>query len=192
MPKGKPKATPKVDPKRKMPRAERALVNAKERKARMDARAEKRAVGNAHVPSAETRAAVASMKATFLSHELIALQLAIDKKTLEKHYRVELDTAAERANASVVSNLYSHTKKSPVACFYWLQNRAPDQWQDKRNANAPGAGGLSLSDLVLASMGKHPLVNGTTAAAPANGNANGHDVPKVNGHAKPNGTNGHG
>lgn len=174
-----------------VPKEQQRAEQTAARNERMQARAEAR-VAQEHVPTQETRSAVSAMAATFLSQQLISLQLGIDPKTLRKHYQLELDTAIERANATVVARLHSHTTKSPVACFYWLQNRAPDQWQDKRNAGAgAGAGGLSLADLVLASMGKHPLVNGTTAAAPANGNGRPPEPQHVNG-AKPNGTNGHG
>lgn len=137
------------------------------------------------VPTQEQRAAVAAMTATFCSHKLIATQLAIDEKTLRKHFAVELDTAVDRATATVVGRLYEHTKKYPLACFFWLQNRDAENWQDKRNLNLKHEAGGSFADIVARSFGL-PV----PAPAPA---SNGHDKPATNGHAKPNGhSNGHG
>ncbi len=119
-----------------------------------------------HKPTPEQRAAVAAGAATFLSHDLIALQLGISKPTLEKHYRVELDTAVERANATVVSRLHGHTVKHPVACFFWLQNRDADRWKHanvlKHQHDASGKLS-SLADLVMQSY-QQPA---PAAAAPA-------------------------
>lgn len=109
-----------------------------------------------HRPTQETRAAVASAAATFLTQDLIALQLGIDVKTLRRHYRLELDTATERANATVVSRLFGHTSKSPVACFYWLQNRDQERWKHTGQLNHKHEAVGSLADLVLASYGKKP------------------------------------
>ncbi len=107
-----------------------------------------------HFPTPETRAAVAAGAATFLSHDLIALQLGISKPTLERNYRIELDTAVERANATVVSRLHGHTTKHPVACFFWLQNRDSDRWKHAnvlRHQHDAGGKLASLADLVLQS-----------------------------------------
>lgn len=132
------------------------------------------------VPTQQQRAAVSAGVATFLSLELIAAQLGMARATLEKHFTVEIATARERANGTVVGRLYEHTKKSPVSCFYWLQNRDPDNWQDKRNLNHKLEAGSSFAEIVQRSIG-------LPAPEP-----NGHDKPATNGHAKPNGSNGHG
>lgn len=126
-----------------------------------------------HEPTNESRAAVAAMAATFLSQDLMAIQLGIDKRTLLKYYRSEIDTAIERANATVVSRLHGHTAKHPVACFFWLQNRDADHWKHanvlKHQHDATGKMG-SLADLVMASY-RQPAAPGDPAkpAAPPTG-----------------------
>lgn len=135
----------------------------------------------AFVPTQTQRAQVSAAVATFLPQEMIAKMLGIALSTLRKYFATEIETAGAHANSTVVGRLYEHTKKSPVACFYWLQNRAADEWQDKRNLNMKHEAVGSLADLVMGSY----KVHAPQAPKPA---TNGH-VPATNGHAK---TNGHG
>ncbi len=114
--------------------------------------------GVAHVATPERRAAVSAATATFMTQELIAQQMGITVKTLRKHYRIELDTALQRANATVVGRLYEMTKKSAVACFFWLQNRDSKNWKNvnRLDVKAEAPPGGSFATMVLMSVGKMP------------------------------------
>lgn len=96
-----------------------------------------------HAPTPEKRAAVAAMAATFISHELMAVQLGISARSLRRHYRIEIDTAMERATATVVSRLHEQTKKHPVAAFFWLTNRDPTRWKNASKVEVTGLNGLA-------------------------------------------------
>jgi hypothetical protein len=84
-------------------------------------------------PTEADRNTVRSMAATGFTHEAIAKCLGtkgVDEKTLRKHFRTELDTAAERANAAVANRAYQMavTGDPPAATFFWLKCRA--RWQE--------------------------------------------------------------
>ena len=58
----------------------------------------------------------------------IAGVLAIDPKTLRKHYRGELDHGHVKANAKVAENLYRKAtgdgREAVIAAIFWLKTRA--------------------------------------------------------------------
>jgi hypothetical protein len=60
--------------------------------------------------------------------EGIARVLAVDPKTLRKHYREELDHGHTKANARVAENLYRKAtgdgREAVVAAIFWLKTRA--------------------------------------------------------------------
>lgn len=85
------------------------------------------------MPSEADRNTVRSMAATGFTHEAIARCLGtrgVDEKTLRKNFRIELDTAAERANAAVANRAYQMAVAGdpPAATFFWLKCRA--RWQE--------------------------------------------------------------
>ena len=59
-----------------------------------------------HVPSQKDRLAVEGMARYGAPQAHIAVVIGIDEKTLRKHYREELDTAAIKANAKVAQSHY--------------------------------------------------------------------------------------
>ena len=59
-----------------------------------------------HEPTDKTRAEVEALKSFGVPQEDIAGYIGIDRKTLAKHYREELDTAQTKANATVARFLY--------------------------------------------------------------------------------------
>jgi len=59
-----------------------------------------------HQPNDKTRAEVEALKSFGVPQEDIAGYIGIDRKTLAKHYRDELDTAQTKANATVARFLY--------------------------------------------------------------------------------------
>ena len=54
--------------------------------------------------------------------------IAVDAKTLRKHYRPELDHGHTKANARVAENLYCRAtgegREAVVAAIFWLKTRA--------------------------------------------------------------------
>ncbi len=60
----------------------------------------------AHAPTDEQRAAVAALCSFGVTHKEIAKYIGIDDKTLQKHYRPELDTAHLARNKKVGEFLY--------------------------------------------------------------------------------------
>ena len=77
-------------------------------------------------PTADERALVEQMSSVGIPQESICLVIrdGIDDKTLRKHFRRELDTAAIRANAAVAGALYkSALEGSTQAAIWWTKTR---------------------------------------------------------------------
>lgn len=101
----------------------------------------------------EQRAMVANLTAVGVTQEQIAGDhLKIDLKTLRAHFRAELDTAAQQANAVVVGRLFAMTKSNVAAAIFWLKNRSKDQWKDSHGIE--GNLGFSFAKVVEDSMKK--------------------------------------
>ena len=84
----------------------------------------------AHVPTKESRNQVEAMVSFGIPQQEIADVLEIDKKTLYKYYRRELDTAAAKANAKVASMLYNKCMKGDTtSIIFWLKTKA--KWREK-------------------------------------------------------------
>ena len=64
--------------------------------------------------------------------------LAIDPKTLRKHYREELDTGQIKANSRVAESLYRKAlgdgSQSVTAAIFWLKTRG--RWKETINIDA--------------------------------------------------------
>ena len=62
----------------------------------------------------------------------IATVIAIDPKTLRRHYRRELDTGHIKANTKVAENLYrratGESREAVTAAIFWLKTRA--RWRE--------------------------------------------------------------
>ena len=80
-----------------------------------------------HVPTDKQRQMIQIAKAAGLTDEQIAGLIAIDLKTLRKHYRAELDNACAKAVMTVAANLYkratSDAKEAVPAAIFWLKTR---------------------------------------------------------------------
>jgi hypothetical protein len=89
--------------------------------------------GRPYVPSDEQRRSVLSMTGYGIKHEDIATMLRIDKKTLYRHFRRELDTGMTEANVRVAQALYGNATKNMnvTAQIWWTKTRmgwkAPDE-----------------------------------------------------------------
>jgi hypothetical protein len=119
-------------------------------------------------PTEADRNTVRSMAATGFTHEQIATCLGtagIDPKTMREHFAVELDTAANKANAVVANRAYQMAVAGnpPAATFFWLKCRAG--WKDSAGPSSDGAGGGKTSQVVVVPAGQ-PLP-AATASSPA-------------------------
>lgn len=102
-------------------------------------------------PTAENKRTVEILAACGTLEDKIALVIGpkgIDAKTLRKHFRHELDTAAIKANAKVAQTLYqmATSGKCPAATFFWLKTRAG--WKENGNVAqpVPGGGPVAIDD----------------------------------------------
>ena len=81
----------------------------------------------AHSPEPQTRRQVEAMAGYGVPERDIARVLAIDPKTLRKHYREELDTGAIKATAKVAEFLFRKaTTEGPqcvTAAIFWMKTR---------------------------------------------------------------------
>jgi len=80
----------------------------------------------AHEPTVKSRAEVTSLTSFGITQDDICIYLGITKKTLERHYRYELDTAVTRANGQIANALYTKAVKGGdvTAMIFWLKTRA--------------------------------------------------------------------
>jgi hypothetical protein len=128
----------------------------------------------AHQPTPGLQRQVEALAAYGIPEYEIARVLAIDPKTLRKHYREELDLGATKANAQVAGFLFAAAKSGNVtAQIFWLKTRA--RWKEPpaefRHAALVGNVDLSkLSDQELSSLitgaGMEALVDRTGTEPP--------------------------
>jgi len=110
-------------------------------------------------PTEADRNTVRSMAATGFPHPEIAKCLGtsgIDGKTLRKHFRHELDTAADKANAAVANKAYQMAIAGdpPAATFFWLKCRAG--WKEKQEIEHTGPGGGGLQMVIRSVLDEKP------------------------------------
>ena len=98
-------------------------------------------------PTESDRNTVRSMAATGFTHEQIATCLGtagIDPKTMRKHFKMELATAAIKANAAVANRAYQMAVAGdpPAATFFWLKCR--NRWKETSRVEHTGPDGKAL------------------------------------------------
>ena len=75
---------------------------------------------------------VEAMSAYGIPQDDISLVVGIDRNTLAKYYRQELDQASAKANAKVAERLYDRAINGDVkAMMFWLERRGGDAWKNK-------------------------------------------------------------
>jgi hypothetical protein len=91
------------------------------------------------VPTDDERKTVELMCAVGIAHEGIALCIrdGIDDKTLRKHFRKELDTAAIRANAKVGGSMFQQAINGNVNAGKWW-TAARMGWKETTNVDLGG------------------------------------------------------
>ena len=83
----------------------------------------------AHQPDLSQRRQVEALAAYGIPETEISRVVAIDAKTLRKHYRDELDLGETKANAQVAGFLFNAAKNGNVtAQIFWLKTRA--RWRE--------------------------------------------------------------
>lgn len=98
----------------------------------------------AHEPTEKSRAEVTAFAMVGTPQDDIAKYVGIDRKTLTKHYRRELDTAMIMANAQVGQSLYQQAKSGNTsAAIFWLKCRAG--WVDKQAIEHTGPNGGDIN-----------------------------------------------
>ena len=84
-------------------------------------------------PTEAERKQVEAMSGFGVPQDDIALVIGIDKKTLTKHFRRELDTGAAKANARVSESLFKQAIGGNVAAaIFWTKARMG--WREKVEA----------------------------------------------------------
>ena len=85
-----------------------------------------------HVPDPLQRRQVEALAGYGVPEAEIAGMMAIDPKTLRKHYRHELDHGHTKANAKVAENLFRKAtgegREAVTAAIFWLKARA--RWKE--------------------------------------------------------------
>lgn len=83
----------------------------------------------AHKPDPASRRQVETLAAYGIPETDISRVVAIDPKTLRKHYRDELDMGETKANAQVAGFLFNSARSGNVtAQIFWLKTRA--RWRE--------------------------------------------------------------
>lgn len=84
-------------------------------------------------PTDEQRRQVEAMSGYGVPHDDIAVVLGVTAKTLRKHFRLELDRGAARANARVGQRLFemASSGQNTAATIFWLKARAG--WREKQD-----------------------------------------------------------
>jgi hypothetical protein len=101
-------------------------------------------------PTPEVRRQVLTMTELGLTQANISGLLEIDRKTLRKHFRYELDTGAITANMKVAASLFqmATVDKVPAAAIFWMKARAG--WKEKQDLTIDGTQTVQLQHLVAA------------------------------------------
>jgi hypothetical protein len=89
-------------------------------------------------PTDEQRRQILTMTGFGIRQDEMATALQIDKKTLQKHFRRELDTGMTEANVRVVQALYNNAVKlnSVTAQVWWTKARMG--WKEAQDVNIGG------------------------------------------------------
>lgn len=105
-----------------------------------------------HQPTDATRQTVSLHATVGTRQEVIAEILGMSVDSLQRHYRSELDTSREKANANVGGALYKKAMSGDTASMiFWLKTRA--RWRETVDiSNEDGSLRAREEDAVLAAM----------------------------------------
>jgi hypothetical protein len=81
--------------------------------------------GRKHTPTEETRRIVKNLAIAGFPHDKICLAVDIGTRTLETHYKHELQAGSLLATAEIAGTLYEKAKAGDTtACIFWMKTRA--------------------------------------------------------------------
>lgn len=100
-----------------------------------------------HQPTDANRKTVDMMIAVGIPQEDVAAVIGIDAKTLRKHYREELDTAASKANTKVAGQLFKNAMGGDTTAAIWW-TKARMGWAEKKNLS------VSFEDMLSEALGE--------------------------------------
>lgn len=102
-----------------------------------------------HQPDEMTRRQVEALAGYGVPETEIASLVAIDPKTLRKHYRHELDHGHSKANAKVAENLFRKAtgegREAVTAAIFWLKARA--RWKETTQIDHGGQPDNPISEI---------------------------------------------
>jgi len=106
-----------------------------------------------HEPTAEQRQLVQLHATVGTTQDQIASIIGIDKKTLRKHYRDELDLALAKANATIGGALFNKAKTGDVtAMIFWMKTQA--RWRERHEHDHTSSdGSMSPREIVIKAPG---------------------------------------
>ena len=82
-----------------------------------------------HTPTDESRALVKAHMILGTPHERISKILGINRSTLSKYYKDELENGRDQANAEVAASLYNKAiGGDTTAMIFWMKTRA--RWRE--------------------------------------------------------------
>jgi hypothetical protein len=94
-----------------------------------------------HVPTDETRKLVSSMVAAGVTRVSMCLVMELTDDQMRRHYRREIDTALDMANARVTGKLFEKCMQGDVpSMIFWLRTRAKWKTADKLELSGPEGG----------------------------------------------------
>jgi len=98
-------------------------------------------------PTDEQRRTVRAMVAYGVPLEDIAKVIGVDRKTLSKHFRQEIDTAAAEANAKVAQSLYKNAVEhnTTAAQIFWLKTKAGWRETQAHEISGPEGGPIEIA-----------------------------------------------
>ena len=88
-----------------------------------------------HQPTAELRAKVTAMAVAGCSQQLISDIIGINRDTLRKHYREELDSALGELQALAGASLVRLIKQGSFPATAMVLKRFNPAWQETKNLN---------------------------------------------------------
>lgn len=102
-----------------------------------------------HVPTDATRAQVAALFSCGIRQDDIATYLEIDKKTLLKYYRRELDIAKTKRNMRMARRLFNAGIKegNVTAMIFWMKAQAG--WSDNPVVGADDADDITPTEITV-------------------------------------------
>jgi|TARA_R110000744_G_scaffold53624_1_gene114439 hypothetical protein len=99
-----------------------------------------------YIPTDEERTMVEKMASIGITQEDISKVVGggIERHTLAKHFRKELDTAKIKANAAIGLTLYNKALNGDTASLIWY-SKAQMGWREKSQIEIEHSGDLSVS-----------------------------------------------